>query len=214
LIIINNQISVFNSKADSWDQEARRVKLASDVGDAIAKAVSLDSSMDALDFGCGTGLLTLKLQPFVHSIMGVDSSSGMIGVLNEKIKDAEFTNVKTECLDLATGDILDGQYSLIVSSMVFHHIKNIEHLLETLYKALSPGGFICIADLDSEDGQFHDSNDGVFHLGFDRAALRELFFKAGFVGVKAFSAATLTKITSEGQNREFGVFLMVGCKKA
>ena len=39
---------------------------------------SIGIIMDALDFGCGTGLVTLKLQPFIHSITGVDGSQGMI----------------------------------------------------------------------------------------------------------------------------------------
>ena len=34
--------------------------------------------MTALDFGCGTGLLSLALQPVLHRVIGIDSSSGML----------------------------------------------------------------------------------------------------------------------------------------
>ena len=51
--------------------------------------------MDALDFGCGTGLVTLQLQPFLHSITGVDGSQGMIDILKQKIEKKNLTNVKT-----------------------------------------------------------------------------------------------------------------------
>ncbi len=60
----------FDKAAPTWDQEPQRVKLASDVARAIAETAHPDRGMDVLDFGCGTGLLTLQLQPLVRSITG------------------------------------------------------------------------------------------------------------------------------------------------
>jgi len=34
--------------------------------------------MDVLDFGCGTGIVTLRLQPYVRCIAGGDSSKGIL----------------------------------------------------------------------------------------------------------------------------------------
>jgi len=70
--MIKDEKRDFDSEAASWDKEPRRVKLATDITGAIRNDVSLTSDMDALDFGCGTGLVTLQLQPFIHSITGVD----------------------------------------------------------------------------------------------------------------------------------------------
>jgi SAM-dependent methyltransferase len=36
-----------------------------------------------LDFGCGTGIFTIKAQPYVKEIMGVDLSSGLLSVARE-----------------------------------------------------------------------------------------------------------------------------------
>jgi len=44
----------------------------------------------------------------------------------------------------------------------------------------TPGGFLSIADLDSDDGQFHEDKTGVFHSGFDRNVMRQYFSEAGF----------------------------------
>ena len=66
-----------------------RVKLATDVAGAVSAEVRLAADMDVLDFGCGTGLLALQLQPYVRSITGVDSSQGMLDVLGSEDCQAE-----------------------------------------------------------------------------------------------------------------------------
>jgi ubiquinone/menaquinone biosynthesis C-methylase UbiE len=168
--------------------------------------------MDVLDFGCGTGLLTMQLQPLVHSITGVDSSQGMLDVLNAKVKDQNLTNVMTRCLDIDKGGVLEGCYHLITSSMTFHHIKNIRPVLDQFFNILLPGGCLCIADLDIDDGQFHENNDGVFHAGFDRAKLNNILGEAGFRNIKCQTAAKVTKPVQAGDTREFAIFLITGCK--
>jgi len=168
--------------------------------------------MDVLDFGCGTGLLTLALQPFVCSITGVDSSSGMLEVFETKIKEQHLNNVKANNLDLDKGDALTGSYHLIVSSMTLHHVKNISPLLKQFYAILLPTGCLAIADLDLDDGKFHSNNDGIFHCGFDRAKLSKTFTEAGFNNVQDITAAEIEKETLNNEMRQFTVFLMVGKK--
>jgi 2-polyprenyl-3-methyl-5-hydroxy-6-metoxy-1,4-benzoquinol methylase len=203
----------FDKLAASWDEEPRRVKLADDVCKAILRVVADPSGMDVLDFGCGTGLLLIRLQPLVHSITGVDSSQGMLDVLKRKIEKQNLANVKVQNLDLEKGDVLQGTYDLIVSNMTLHHITEIRPLLDAFFKALAPKGYLCIADLDLDEGMFHESNEGVFHFGFDRAALRQAFVDAGFECVRDLTAAEITKPDAKGEMRQFTVFLTVGRKK-
>ncbi|MDD4138360.1 MAG: methyltransferase domain-containing protein, partial [Methanoregula sp.] len=68
----------FDSAASTWDEDPGRVKMAHDVARAIRETVTLRPDMDVLDFGCGTGLLALNLQPHIRTITGVDSSQGML----------------------------------------------------------------------------------------------------------------------------------------
>ena len=53
----------FDQAAPTWDAETRRVLLARDVTDAVAKRCGLPAELDVLDFGCGTGLVSLGLRP-------------------------------------------------------------------------------------------------------------------------------------------------------
>jgi len=200
----------FDREAASWDQNPVRVKLAEDVANAMTQHVRLGPDMDVLDFGCGTGLLTLRLARRVKSITGVDSSQGMLEVLKSHADKQGRTNVFTRHLGPGHGPL--GSYDAIVSSMTLHHIERFDLLLEQLFRAAKTPGTLCVADLDSEQGEFHEDNTGVFHFGFERAALRRAFVHAGFSKVKEVTAAEIVKPTRKRDLRKFSVFLMIGEK--
>lgn len=204
----------FDKEAASWDEHPARIKLANDVAHAISEQIVLTPEMDIMDFGCGTGLLALRLQPLVHSVTGIDSSQGMLDIFNAKIAKLKLSNVSTVFMDLDKGDLLAGNYDLVLSNMTLHHIKEIKPLFVQFYKVTAPGGYLCIADLDLDDGQFHDDNTGVFHFGFDRAALQKVFTEAGFDNVWDIDAAEVVKPSINGEMRRFSVFLMIGRKRS
>lgn len=202
----------FNQEAAAWDDHPDRVRLASDIVEAIKGQGILRPEMEVLDFGCGTGLVSLGLQPLVRSVTGVDSSQGMLTVLKAKVARLELTNVHTQSCDLDQGDQLAGRYDLVISSMTLHHVKEVPPLLARWYAVLAPGGWLCLADLDSEEGQFHDNPVGVFHSGFDRRALLQSLGEAGFVDGQAGTAAAIEKTGRDGVMRCFTVFLMTARK--
>jgi ubiquinone/menaquinone biosynthesis C-methylase UbiE len=211
---MNEEKRDFDAVAASWDENPGRVKVATDIAQAITREIALGPDMDVMDFGCGTGLVALALQPLVRSVTGVDSSQGMLDVLAAKIARRGLGNVRTLFCDLARGDVLDGRYDLVVSAMTLHHVREIEPLLAQFARVTAPGGWLCIADLDPDDGEFHDDNTGVFHCGFERAALRDVFVAAGFEDVRATDAAEVVKPGRDGALRRFTVFLMTGTQRA
>jgi SAM-dependent methyltransferase len=202
----------FDREAASWDENPARVRLANDVADAIRSEISLDLDMDVLDFGCGTGLVTLRLQPSVRSVTGADSSRGMLDILSAKIARQNLGNVRTLCLAPERIETLPGPYHLIVSSMTFHHLPDVRPLLDLFYRSIAPGGYLAIADLDAEGGMFHGSSEGVFHPGFEREELRHAFTGAGFEAIRDTTAAEIVKPDSSGVMRRFSVFLITGRK--
>ena len=211
---MNTEKRDFDKEAVSWDENSRRIKLAKDLVQATSKQITLTPQMDVLDFGCGTGLITLQIQPFVRTITGADSSNKMIDIFKGKIAELGVNNIKTVLVDLDKGDTLEGHYDLVMSHMTLHHIKDIEPLFRQFYKITAPSGHLCIADLDLDDGQFHDDNTGVFHFGFDRNAMRTFFSEAGFVNVRDIDAAEMVKPTIHGEKRRFTVFLMTAQKRS
>ncbi|MGZ3597851.1 MAG: class I SAM-dependent DNA methyltransferase [Syntrophales bacterium] len=202
----------FDKDAASYDLKPGRVKLAQDVATAIMSEVKLNGAMDILDFGCGTGLVTLQLQPFVRTITGADSSHGMLAILKSKITERKLTNVKTEFIDLEKSVELKNKYHLVVCSMTLHHVEDLGYIVHEFYNCLLPGGYLCIADLDSDEGEFHRDKTGVVHSGFDRSEMRQLFIEGGFQDVRDVTAASVVRDLPDGRSREFTVFLMIGRK--
>ena len=198
----------FSKEAATWDDKPGRVKVAHAIAEAIIGAVPITPDMTALDFGCGTGLLTLRLQPLVRSIVGVDSSPGMLSVLEQKVSQQRLTNVCWQCIDFEEGSMPQGRFTLITSAMTLHHVREVEPLLAWFFQALAPGGLLCLADLDLEDGLFHEDNTGVFHFGLDRAWLEQQLTVAGFTGVQAMTATEIEKPAADGVLRRFPVFLL------
>jgi cyclopropane fatty-acyl-phospholipid synthase-like methyltransferase len=209
---MNTEKRDFDKEAAFWDENPGRVKLAKDIADAIANQVVLKPDMEVMDFGCGTGLLTMQMQPFVRSITGVDNSKRMLDILRMKIAKLNLNNVKVELVDLDKGDILTGNYDLVISNMTLHHIKETKPLFDQFYKITAPAGYLCITDLDLDDGRFHEDNTGVFHFGFSRPTMRSIFREAGFDNVQDITAAEVLKPADNGEMRRFPVFLMTGRK--
>ena len=200
----------FDRVAAEWDANPGRVALAKAIAGAIRNAVPLRPEMKALDFGAGTGLLTLGLLPDVGSITAVDASEGMLQVLNQKLRALQIANVHTLQWDVAAQPLPVTDIDVVISSMVLHHIRDVPAALRCLRPCLKPGGWIALADLDTEDGSFHPDPTGVFHNGLDRSDVCRWLEAAGFRDTAAREAHRLVRPSPDGKSREYPVFLVTG----
>ncbi len=201
----------FDNRARDWDSNPVFQDRAHKIADAIRAAVRLGKSMSALDYGCGTGLLSFPLKDELGRITLKDTSTGMLEVLREKIAEQGVTNMIVKQVDLTAEPLPEERYDLIYSSMTLHHIPNTEHILEVFHALLNAGGTLCIADLDQEDGSFHGEGFDVHH-GFDRAELAGKARAAGFAEVEFSTVFEIVKQQENGE-RAYPVFLMVARKR-
>lgn len=203
----SDSIRDFSRDAAAWDENPGRVRLASQVAAAIVEEARPHRRMNVLDFGCGTGLMSLPWADRVGHLSGADSAQGMLDVFSAKAEEMGLVErVRTILVD-ETLHALHGPYDLIVSSMTLHHIRDLATLFARFFAELSPGGKVCLADLDPDEGLFHEDNQGVFHFGFDRSAMSGLLCAAGFVPVAECTASEVVKPTPNGPRR-FSVFLI------
>ena len=70
-----------------------------------------------------------------------------------------------------------------------------------------------IADLDAEDGSFHDDPAGVHHHGFDRKLITSLLTAVGFIECRDITADVIVKGAAP-DTRLFPVFLITANKPA
>jgi ubiquinone/menaquinone biosynthesis C-methylase UbiE len=197
----------FDSKARQWDENPVFQDRADKIAAAIAAAVPLNTSMRALDYGSGTGMLSFPLRGMLGHIRLKDTSAGMLAVAEEKIAALGVANMSTQVMDLTAAPMPDERYDLIYSSMTLHHIPDTDAILKVFHEMLTPGGWLCIADLDQEDGSFHGSHVDVHH-GFERTALATQTTQTGFTGVDFSTVFEIVKETEAGP-RAYPVFLML-----
>lgn len=198
----------FDEKAAEWDAIPARVALARGVVEAIRSAIPLRPDMRVMDFGAGTGLVSLGLLQDVADVTAVEASGEMMRVLDEKVKALGVANLHTLTCDVGKAALPSGYFDLIVSSMVLHHLPDVPKVLAHVRPALRPGGWIALADLDSENGTFHADPTGIYHNGFDRAEVCRWLEEAGFAHTSSREAYRITRPGSDGVLRTYPVFLV------
>jgi ubiquinone/menaquinone biosynthesis C-methylase UbiE len=201
----------FDERAKDWDSDPDKVERARAVANAMRKSIPLSKQMKALEYGCGTGLLSFALQPDLGHIILADTSQGMLDVLSEKITNARVGNMYPLRLDLTSDPLGSERYDLTYSLMVLHHIHDVNHIVAKFYDLLLPKGYLSVADLDKEDGSFHTDGTTDVHLGFNRVALQTIVEDIGFENV-TFSTAYEIRKQISNEEKIFPVFLMTAQK--
>ena len=197
-------MSTFDERARDWDTPERRER-ADAVAAVIRESIGPVATMRAIDVGAGTGLLGLALADDVGEMVLAEPSEGMLAVVREKLAAGGARNVTAIRLDLTVDPPPLERFDLVVSLLVLHHIADTARALSAIRGLIRPGGRIALADLDAEDGSFHDPDaEGIHHRGFERAELIEMTRAAGFADVEIRTASEI-----ERDGRRYPVFLLL-----
>ena len=203
----------FDLKAKEWDNNNSRVVRALKVASAIKDQIKINKNMKALEFGSGTGLLGFNLIKDVDSLTFMDTSKEMLEQVKIKLIDNEIKKFNVLYCDLLN-ESLNEKYDLIFSLMVLHHIAEYKKIIKKLTEALNPSGFICISDLDKEDGSFHSNSgeENIPHFGFEREKIVIELNNNGLENIKTSTAYVNKKMLND-ELREYPLFLITGQKR-
>ncbi len=175
------EMDKFAHKAKTRDNKER-----SDRALAISKHIASfiePSCRSAMEFGCGTGLISFNLMNLFDKITLIDTSESMLSTLEEKIRTNNIQGMLPLNIDL-TKDSYDGKFDVIYSSMVLHHVLAVSKIPKVMYELLDNNGQVCIVDLDTDNGDFHLSEPGFDgHNGFNHEFMRSLFNEVGFSNI-------------------------------
>jgi SAM-dependent methyltransferase len=197
----------FDERAATWDADPTKVSRANAIAAAIARDVPLSRAMRALEYGCGTGLVTFALRERVGDVTLADLSDGMLDVVRQKIVATGDVGLHAAKLDLLADPLPEHRFDVVYSAMTLHHVPDTDAILRRFHAVLARPGWLAIADLDAEDGSFHGAGfDG--HHGFDRDDLARRTRAAGFAHVR-FSTAYEMQKEAAGAMRTYPIFLMV-----
>jgi len=202
----------FDTKAKEWDNNPDKSKRAKTFAIEIVDYIKPNKTKNALEFGCGTGLLSFELKDAFNTITLVDTSEGMIDVLMEKIEKQGIKNFKPLLANLLIENTDIADIDVIYTLMTLHHISELDMAFKTFHSILNNNGYLCIADLVEEDGSFHAPElnfDG--HNGFNRKELSTKLAGYGFI-MEYYSIPHTIEKQQEAGIKKYPLFLMIARK--
>ena len=162
----------FNHKAETFDSP-KNIFLANLVCQAVEKQIDLLSDKEILDFGGGTGLLSLPLAKQAKSITLVDISEKMLEQARLKAEQQDIKNIHFLEQDLLEKP-LKKEFDLIVVCRVLHHMPDLDAALSLFHQHLKADGQLLIADFTKTEANHH---------GFELVELENKLAQFGFSSI-------------------------------
>ena len=162
----------FNHKAETFDSP-KNIFLANLVCQAVEKQINVLSDKEILDFGGGTGLLSLPLAEQAKSVTLVDISEKMLEQARLKAEQQDIKNIRFLEQNLLAKP-LEQEFDLIVVCRVLHHMPDLDESLSLFHQHLRENGQLLLADFTKTEADHH---------GFDLAELEKQLIEHGFSSV-------------------------------
>jgi tRNA (cmo5U34)-methyltransferase len=204
-------INHFDKVAQNWDNNTMHHFRTEAIAAELSNRIAERKNLTALEFGAGTGLLSIAMRDYFSEITLMDSSSEMICVMVEKLALSDIHHLKPCFFDLEKRDYTLKTFDVIFTQMALHHVADYEALIKKFYKLLNSKGILAIADLYKEDGTFHDDKFSG-HFGFNPDDLSSCLSKQGFSEVEYKQCFEIVKTGKENLEKKYPVFLMSGVK--
>ena len=166
--------NVFEEMAKRYDTEDR-IELANVTVKEVRSELRNSKSKSLIDYGSGTGLISLELSDLVDSILLVDSSKQMLEVAKAKISHKGIANAKVLYSDF-TQETPELKADIVLLSLVLLHIPDTKKILQELFNILNNGGKLIIIDFDKNDKIHHPK----VHNGFSHEELKQRLSEVGF----------------------------------
>lgn len=170
--------NVFEQLAKRYDTK-ERIELANVIVKEVKQELHNCQSKTLLDYGSGTGLVSLELSDLVDLIVLVDSSIQMLEVAEAKITKKGINNAHVLHSDF-TQKKPDVMADIVLMSLVLLHIPDTLQILQTLFDVLNNDGKLVIIDFNKNDKIHHPK----VHNGFSHEHLKRTLSKVGFKNIK------------------------------
>ncbi len=141
-----------NQPKEFWDMRAQTYDLTSGktyaetYDSTAARSVKyLKPSDRVLEFACGTGLITLRLAPYVSCLWGIDISPKMADIARQKVRTQDLSNVEITNTDLFDPTLEPGSFDAVVAFNVLLYLPDLSAALARIRELLRPGGMFLSA---------------------------------------------------------------------
>ena len=86
-------MSSFDNAAATWDENPVHLERSQAIAEKMRELLPLHTKMHALEYGAGTGILSFLLSDRLGHVTMMDSSAGMVKVMEEKVSNRNATNL-------------------------------------------------------------------------------------------------------------------------
>ncbi len=153
-----------------------------------AALASLLPKLDVLDFGCGTGVLTVELARWAKKVTAIDRSETALAQARTRVAREGLKNVRFIEADLQALPLAAGKADLVVLSQSLHFVNDAASVLREAARLLKPSGRVIVLELMPHGERWVLERLGHVTLGFEPPALRLVVEQAGFRQVHFFDA--------------------------
>ncbi len=150
----------------------------------------LPGSDRVLDYGCGTGTLSLRFAGRVKEIHGIDFAAGMIEVAQRKAAESGVDNARFMQATIFDERLEKGSYDAVLAWGILHLVDDRNLVVKRINELLKPGGLVvsateCMAEKKTPITSLLSflMKIGIFPISlkfFTVAELEESFTGAGF----------------------------------
>jgi ubiquinone/menaquinone biosynthesis C-methylase UbiE len=137
--------SLWDKQASGYDKRNLSVyQKAYDLSIQKIRAV-LSPEQEVLEIGCGTGIISLGIAPFVKSVVATDISPEMISVAKSKAESLSITNVEFRVCDGYSLPYDSQAFDVVLLFNLLHFVKEPAALLHEAHRLLRPSGHLVSA---------------------------------------------------------------------
>jgi SAM-dependent methyltransferase len=139
----------------SWLEREERQQ--EERGDLLLRELGLKPGMTVADIGAGTGYYARRMAPLVGSggsggvVYATDVQAEMLQMLADGARKAGLANIKPVLGGLQSVNLPDNSLDLAIIVDVYHELEFPFEVIESLVRALKPGGRIAYVEYRAED---------------------------------------------------------------
>ncbi len=141
----------------SWLEREERQQ--EERGDLLLRELGLKPGMAVADIGAGTGYYARRMAPLVGAggsggvVYATDVQPEMIKMLEDGAKKAGLSNIKPVLGGLQNANLPDNSIDLAIMVDVYHELEFPFEVIDSLVRALKPGGRIAYVEYRAEDAR-------------------------------------------------------------
>jgi SAM-dependent methyltransferase len=138
----------------AWLEREEREK--EERGDLLLRELGLRAGMTVADVGAGTGYYARRIVPLIGTsgtVFAVDVQPEMVRMLTELAKKAGLSNIKPVLGAVDNVKLADSSIDLAIMVDVYHELEYPFEVMESIVRALKPGGRLVFVEYRAEDPQ-------------------------------------------------------------